>query len=395
MERSHVRQRLRISLSAIALGVATAGTVWSGLWLAADTDTRPLTGHDLAFAWQAALNWLIVAAYLGLGAWWVRQLTWHPLGKVAGTALFVSCALTHIDLGIRALGHAPLLIEPHMFWIYGAQAVVAWTFVAVAWRHRGFVLESEPTVKARERRLAALRGMEEVREEERRRRARELHDQTLQGLGAARLALSAALSSTDGVQRQMVSRSVEVIDDEMAALRSLIAELRPPPLERGGLQQAIEALGTQLAERYGLEVAISIDLGPEPRQRLPEAVESALYRIAQEALTNSARHSGARRASVAIRREGEEVELAVTDDGRGFEPRATPAGYGLVGIRERATLAGGVATIESLPGRGTTVRVTIPHVEGLAATPGATVQSTNQSLTTSAGLPAGGGSGGR
>jgi signal transduction histidine kinase len=113
-----------------------------------------------------------------------------------------------------------------------------------------------------------------------------------------------------------------------------------------------------------VEVDVSVDLSVELEQhttsRMVPELETALYRIVQEALSNAAKHGGARRAVVEIREEPTTVRLSVRDDGGGFDPRARTNGFGLLGIRERVELQGGELSIESVPGHGATVSATLP-----------------------------------
>jgi signal transduction histidine kinase len=200
-------------------------------------------------------------------------------------------------------------------------------------------------------------------EDERRRWARELHDETLQSLGALRIALSSAERSDRPEQvKQVVRGAAQQLEQDIANLRALITDLRPASLDELGTQAAIEAL-VERSQRHGIEVDVSIEFeherGAQSGRHTPE-LELALYRIAQEALTNAAKHGQARRAVVEIREEAEMVHLTVRDDGVGFDPDAATGGFGLMGIRERLDLLGGELVLESAPGRGTVLRARIP-----------------------------------
>lgn len=203
-----------------------------------------------------------------------------------------------------------------------------------------------------------LRDSIAAAEAERRRWARELHDQTLQGLGAVRLALAAALRGDPERGRATVAGAAELLDGEIAGLREIIADLRPAALDELGLEPALRTLAAGVAERAGLELALSFDLGA---QRLPAAVENAAYRIVQEALNNVARHAHATRMELAVSCDGMMLRLRVLDDGRGIA-RERSGGFGLIGMRERATLAGGEVTVEraQTDGAGTRVLVVLP-----------------------------------
>jgi signal transduction histidine kinase len=199
-------------------------------------------------------------------------------------------------------------------------------------------------------------------EQERRRWARELHDETLQGLGGLQVLLSSALRRGDAeALRQAMREALELIGTEIQGLRSLITELRPAALDEIGLAPAIESLGERLAAVEGIEVDIEIDLGG----RLDPELETTVYRLVQEALTNVAKHARAEHVTCGVRLEYDMLRVEVADDGRGFDPDAPAEGFGLVGMRERMALAGGRLEIES-GGDGTVVRATVPV--GRAAT---------------------------
>jgi signal transduction histidine kinase len=228
-------------------------------------------------------------------------------------------------------------------------------------------------------RLAAERSVEierlrygmEARERERTRWAREIHDETVQGLGALRLKLANARDQHDEpVLSGAVDAVLEGLGQEIDGLRHLITELRPAALDDLGLLPALQALARRAQAIDGLEVQTVIDLGPE-LQRLDAELESTIYRVVQEALTNVSRHAQATRAvvSVVTTRSGSAVQVEVTDDGRGLPAGGAPAGprgdglqggYGLSGMRERAELVGGELELVPAPGQGTTVRLTVP-----------------------------------
>jgi signal transduction histidine kinase len=206
-----------------------------------------------------------------------------------------------------------------------------------------------------------LRDSIEASEQERRRWARELHDETLQGLGGLRMLLSSALRREDPERlRHSVREAVQQIGIEIANLRSLIVELRPPALDEIGLVPAIETLAQRMATSQGMTVETNIALSLEEAERLAPEVESTVYRLVQEALTNIAKHAGAGHLEIELLRQDGGVTVTIRDDGRGFDPSVPAAGFGLVGMRERVTLVGGTVEIESEEGKGTLVRALIP-----------------------------------
>jgi signal transduction histidine kinase len=203
----------------------------------------------------------------------------------------------------------------------------------------------------RSQRLAAA-------EQERAHWARELHDQTLQSLAALRLGLAAQLKKPDLEETlDAVKEAVAELEYEMTNLRSLITELRPGALDDLGAEAAIRDLAERARSR-GLEVDLAIDLayeqGREPDRHSTE-LETAIYRIIQEALNNAIKHGGARRAVIEVQEDQTAIRVMVRDDGAGFDTGAKNSGFGLLGMQERAQLLRGTLEVESAPGKGTTI----------------------------------------
>jgi signal transduction histidine kinase len=237
-------------------------------------------------------------------------------------------------------------------------------------------------------RLAAERSVEierlrygmEARERERTRWAREIHDESIQGIGALRLQLANARDLDDReALRAAVDNVLEGLGTEIDGLRHLITELRPAALDDLGLAAALEALARRAQAIDGLEVVTEIDLGGAGGDaaaeggasrdvRLDPELESTIYRIVQEALTNVSRHAQASRAIVRVLARDGSVSAAVSDDGRGLPdsgslgPRGDglEGGFGMGGMRERAELVGGELEFSPAPGGGTLVRLTVP-----------------------------------
>jgi signal transduction histidine kinase len=201
-------------------------------------------------------------------------------------------------------------------------------------------------------------------EAERTRWAHELHNETLQGLAHLRLLLGVTQrSGSAGAMAEGIGRALEQLDVDIAKLRALISDLRPPALDELGIEPAVRALADRL-ERNGLLVDVSVELahhhGEAPERRAPE-LETAVYRVVQEALTNASRHGGARHAVVEIT-ETEEgiISLSVRDDGHGFDPSAATSGFGVLAMLERAELLGGSLTVRSATGGPSTITATLP-----------------------------------
>jgi len=208
----------------------------------------------------------------------------------------------------------------------------------------------------RRQRLAAA-------EQERAHWARELHDETLQNLAALRLGLAAQLhESRPEAVIETVRDAVAQLEQEIRTLRALVTDLRPAALDDLGPQAAIEDLAERARTR-GLEVDLVIDLayeqGRKPDRHVSE-VETAMYRIIQEALNNATKHGDARHAHVEVIEDDSTVRVTVRDDGRGFDTIAHTAGFGLLGMRERVELLQGTLEVTSSPGEGTTINAAFP-----------------------------------
>jgi signal transduction histidine kinase/PAS domain-containing protein len=203
----------------------------------------------------------------------------------------------------------------------------------------------------------------ESQEEERKRVARELHDELGQDLSA--LLLDLTRSAEDADSHGTCMRVRDAIRDLVGKVGRLAWELRPTILDDYGLDSAVGRLVSQIAHRSGLAIDYEV-VGAQPGQeRLPGSVELALYRMTQEALTNIVRHAHAARASVVFVRSAREMTVVIEDDGRGFDwesirARPEPGRLGLTGMKERLALVGGKLAIESTPGEGTSLKATVP-----------------------------------
>lgn len=212
-----------------------------------------------------------------------------------------------------------------------------------------------------------------AQEDERKRIARNLHDDTGQSLSTLIIELerlevrppadAQALRARLTAARALATRTLE-------DLRTLVLGLRPSMLDDLGLVPAIRWYARSQLEPTGLRLELAL---PEAGPRLESEIETALFRIAQEAIHNIQRHAAARTVRIALREGPGALVLEVEDDGCGFEPRAAPSRpaaaprLGLLGMRERAELAGGALEVESAPGRGTRLRVRVPQALPLEA----------------------------
>jgi two-component system, NarL family, sensor histidine kinase UhpB len=220
---------------------------------------------------------------------------------------------------------------------------------------------------ARDQLRALAARLSDVREDERREIARELHDQVGQALTALKLDLGSLAASLDGAAaeaaRARLAAMDALVDATLDTTRRLSTSLRPAILDDLGLPAAIRWQARELAQRAGVACDARV---PEGGPAVPPAAALALFRILQEALTNVTRHAAARAVRVELRVEGEQATLTVADDGRGFpaDALARPTSLGLVGMRERALALGGDVTIEGAAGRGTTVTARVPLAAG-------------------------------
>jgi signal transduction histidine kinase len=233
-----------------------------------------------------------------------------------------------------------------------------------------------------------IRRSMQASERERGRWARELHDETLQEMGALKLLLSAARRRDDprGLH-SVLDQGVEQLGDAIDRLRSLITDLRPASLDQLGAGPALEALIERVGRRSDLRISLNKDLayeaGRAEARHTPE-IEATIYRLVQEALTNAVKHARATHVDVMVRDVADEdVEIVVRDDGQGFDAGAAGAseGFGLLGMRERVALVGGSLSVASSPGRGAEIKARIParrraaSPDGSAATPRAATLS--------------------
>jgi two-component system, NarL family, sensor histidine kinase DevS len=200
-------------------------------------------------------------------------------------------------------------------------------------------------------------------DQERARWARELHDETLQGLGALQVMLTAAIRRGPDAIRRAVDQAVEQIEVQVQELQGLITDLRPASLDDLGLSPALDTLYARVQSSYGLEVTSQRDLrsgvGAES-SRLAAETEETVYRLVQEALTNIAKHANTGHAQARISEREGKISVEIFDEGAGFDPGEATRGFGLVGMRERVELLGGRLEIDSQPGAGTRVTATLP-----------------------------------
>ena len=275
----------------------------------------------------------------------------YELGRraiVDGLSLLELVSLHHRALAQVVTGAAPGGSDARVF-------EAAQTFLAES------LSSFEMTQREFREAVAALRRLNQTLEEEAQRIARALHDDAGQLLVSVYLALDEVARDLRPRERNRLKEVRGLLDEVERHLRRLSHELRPPILDDFGLLPALEFLAQGVSARTGIPIDVE---GPKDR-RLPRPVETTLYRVVQEALTNATRHARPSRVKVSVRRETEGVRCAVLDDGTGFDAAAilngrAGRGLGLMGMRERLSAAGGQLAIDSTPGRGTELTICIP-----------------------------------
>ena len=336
---------------------------------------RALVDSDVLVIWLADRDVLRLAAHAGSG---------HPRpgavipyeGSTSGAALRSAAPVRVDDVSTG------LIIDPAEFGLDGARSalIVPLLFrgrglgVLAAFDHIGaaatFSDDDERALRAfaasAATAVATARSVEAQRlrdsivaaEGERRRWARDLHDETLQGLGAMKLALSSALRADPDAARLQIEGAVSQLEEEIAALRGIIADLRPPALDELGLEPALRTLAERVGAANDLEMRLDLQLA---ERRFDAETETIAYRVAQESMTNVVKHAAATRVDLELRVTPSALELWVRDDGKGYvEPRGERSGgYGISGMRERAEIGGGSLRVEGHDG-GTTVALSLP-----------------------------------
>lgn len=319
--------KVLIANSFIIFVGATGGT-----WLATHLNSSPVA-TPMSLVGFIAAGWLIsiVLNYL------VLQIAFRPL-------IHLGRVMRRVQAGERSL-RAPLTgIDSQADQLAGA-----------------FNMVLEALDDASRQRASQIIN---AQEQERQRIARELHDETSQVLTSLLISLAVLEKSIDSPEaRERIADTRGLAHSTLRAIRTLSIDLRPSALDDLGLLPALR----WYVKEYQKKCAIEVDFRSSGlKERLPAEMETALYRIVQECLTNTARHANAKKVSVALRESGEAVNATITDDGNGFDYDALlknpgqERGLGLAGMQERAVLLGGTLNITTKPGKGTTVKVSIP-----------------------------------
>jgi signal transduction histidine kinase len=281
----------------------------------------------------------------------------------------------------RCLGDdAPIDVEFRFLWRDGSIHWVRATGQArqigdaqVAFVH-GVLADVEPRKRARAERLRLLRRLAQAQEDERRRIARELHDQvgqTVTGLSLGLKSLERTLEGKSclGEVRQQLHWLQALTTGIGHDIHQAASDLRPAALDDLGLHKALMAYASAWRDRSGVAIDVQV-IGDD--DRLPTEIETAVYRVVQEALTNVLKHADAQHVSLVIERRPDQLRIIIEDDGRGFDPEAQQAernsckghGLGLSGMRERLTLVGGTLALEATVGAGAALFIQIPIEPG-------------------------------
>jgi signal transduction histidine kinase len=356
-------------------GIAALTLVFSIMWV-----RRPIWGYaPRTLAAHGVFLLVAYAALVGISpSFAVLQLVVYPQvvfslpirWSIAGS-LFIG-AITGVALLAGSSGGFETALPPIFYNLLTAVLVIAigiWIRQTITQSLERRVLIADLTA-ARQGLAAAER--EAAVAEERARFAREIHDTLAQGFASVVTHLEAA-DAYLGVDEERARRDVRIAEEvaraSLAEARTLVWALRPETIATAGLPAAIERVAAAAGGPGGL--AVEVTISGRPRQLHPE-VEVTLLRAAQEALANARRHAAASNVTVTLTYFADEVSLDVIDDGRGFDPSAAgrSGGMGLLGMRERVDDLGGRLAIESAPGEGTAVAVTLPAIEPPAPEPG-------------------------
>jgi signal transduction histidine kinase len=282
------------------------------------------------------------------------------LGIALGLSLVVNLVLVYVALRpLSDLEAAASRVSAGDIEARVAPSILADRNIARVGATLNALLDRVTEERARVRRLAAQ--VISVQDEERARVARELHDSTAQILAAIMLQLGvAARESSSPALDDRIAMLRELAAEALEEVRSLSHTMHPRVLDDLGLAAALEWIARQTRDQESFDVEVIADEAGPP---IPAPLASVLYRVAQEALRNAARHASASRVEIFLRRAPGSATLEVTDDGRGFDVRRAEErrpGMGMFSMRERVALVNGVLTVESAPGRGTRIVATVP-----------------------------------
>jgi signal transduction histidine kinase len=316
------------------------------------------------------LSALVAVGFSLLSLWLMFSLSDAGIGRKwrkSGSALLLGAAISVMHYtGMAAMTFMRWDVPPDLshavpiddFGIIGIGAANVMVLVVVMLTSLADRLQNQTTtIRSFSRRL------EEAREMERRHLSRELHDQIGQALTAAKINTDMLRSGASADFAARLDENKTILDGLLQQTRQISLDLRPPLLDDLGLVPTLRWYVNQQAERAGLEGKFSADPHAD---EVPSHIQTACFRLAQEAITNAVRHAQARLLNVELRRTDTSLRLLVRDDGKGFDVASAKAraqqgaSLGLLGLKERAALAGGSARITSSPGQGATVEILLP-----------------------------------
>jgi signal transduction histidine kinase len=337
--------------------------------------------------WFLVVGLLLVSIGAEVTQWVEIQWTLHhgmppeAIGDILASSLFIPLVIITVQYGLKAmfaftLGTAAIdsVFVLTVFSLFDPPAGAAFLRIVVrvtVFLIAGFIILRVVGGQKTERKSLKNKNIQLTEyattierlaiSHERNRMARELHDTLAHTLSAVSLQLAATRKQIDtdpeGAKKSL-SQSRTLIHNGLEETRRALEALRASPLEDLGLRIAIQQLVEVTKDRWG--IGVDLEIGGEVDTLAPE-IEQSIYRIADEALNNAARHARAEHIAVMLRRSGRVLELTVTDYGNGFDPDTAPSNghYGLAGMRERAALCNGQLSIESQLGSGTVVRLKI------------------------------------
>jgi NO-binding membrane sensor protein with MHYT domain/two-component sensor histidine kinase len=394
----------RLMIGGVLIGIGIVSMHYTGM--AAMKMQPPIRYEPLL----SSLSILIAVAASVVGLWSAFKLRMETIlsafWKKAGSALVMGAGIS----GMHYTGTAAAIFAPNSIctvspqdindvWLAGAVGGFSLVFLAatllisafdayVAERLRQAYAEIQARVaertaelartnqslleqiaerKAANERIQALsRHLVEVQESERKELSRELHDRVGQNLTALDInleILKTRLSGEDFAElRARLEDSISLVGSTVDAIENVVSELRPPMLDSHGLLPALRWYANEFSQRTGIDAVVS---GKEPKQRLAQEIEITLFRIAQEALNNVAKHARATRVELELQHSGSECILSVSDNGIGFDPALSSEAMsrpsrGMVTMRERAQAVGGHFEVEAAPGGGTQIMVRVP-----------------------------------
>lgn len=373
------------------VGAVVALTATALCWETAFFSIPVVTGKQPRWLTVYVGGFVVIGAALAAVQPWFGFFAWCAFLRIPllapGLLKPATTVVASATMALCQVGGVRNLSTPGTWAAWGAliivNAVIGLAMIRLVDRGRADELRSATQIgaleRANERLTEALRENERLRDElveqartaaisaERTRMAGELHDTIAQGLAGVVTQLEAASQASGADVDRHVDLARDLARDSLAEARRSVRALRPARLSGGRLGEALSALVEDWSRRSELQLRLTVTGDQVPCS--PE-VEVSIYRTAQEAVANAARHSGAQQVSLTLSYLGAEVALDVRDDGRGFDATSPPAssgGFGLVTMRERVTRAGGRLEVDSEAGRGTTITAILPAVMGSAA----------------------------